>query len=503
MSSTELFHYSEAHQVLICTSCRYAVQPTAIIRHLKDIHHLSSDKRRPLAKYKDTLRLKNPEEVYPPFPQDFPVPFLPVEKGWQCQAAGCDYLCISKKRMETHWPAEHGRKGLPSRDWSSTSVQTFFRGNMLKYFSKDSRSRIATVQITPAERLEHMVSNTRDEMISPSELQYVSKIQQKYCLDSVDCWILNQYLASTYKSFTNDEETEHIWKDIVPDLAYSNRFLLHGLLACTAQYMIHMNFPQRQELILRACSHQDHALPAFREAIDNPTNDNCDAIMTFSYLLVVYTFATSSANSSDSLLFVANSASCSNHHSIVPLWLVFLRDGCAMLCDVWDLIEDGPLATLTTAWESDIYDGNDLPYWMHFSSIAQEGLSWSKDEVRIYGDASLLLARCFVTMEQQQNDSWATTWKILGLWPMRVESEFMTLLYNRHPGALVLLAYYCIILKRMERYWYFEGGAAKLMLSILSVLEKSWHRFIREPLGLILGKASYEQNDRCLFDARG
>ncbi|KAE8552412.1 hypothetical protein TMatcc_002457 [Talaromyces marneffei ATCC 18224] len=487
MSTPELFHYSETHRVLICTSCRYAVQPAALVRHLKDIHHLSSDKRRHFDAYKKTLRLKSPEEVKPPLPQDFPVPYLPVEKGWQCEFTGCDYLCVSKKRMETHWPAEHGRKGLTSRDWSPTLVQTFFRGNMLKYFSRDSRSRLAaTTQMTPAKHPERIVANIQDEMISQSKLQYVRKIQQKYSLDSVDCWILHQYLTSTYKSFANDDETEHIWREVVPDLAHGNKFLLHGLLACTAQYMIHMNFPQPQELILRACSHQDYALPAFREAIDNPTNDNCDAMMTFAYLLVVYMFATSSANSSDSLLFVANSTDCLQNNSIVPLWLVFLRDGCAMLCDVWDRIESGPLATLAAAWELDTYDGNDLPYWTHFSNVALECSSWSKEEVRIYGDASLLLARCFATMEREPNDSWVTTWKILGLWPMRVESEFMTLLYSRQPGALILLAYYCIILKKMERYWYFEGGSAKLMLSIVNVLEQRWHPFIREPVDLIL-----------------
>lgn len=495
MSSLELFHYSEAYQVLICTSCCYGVQPTAIIRHLKDIHHLSSEKRRPFDAYKKNLRLKNPEEVQPPLPQDFPVPYLPVEKGWQCHFACCDYLCVSKKRMETHWPAEHGRKGIPTRDWSPTSVQTFFRGNMLKYFSRDSRARLATVQMSPAKHPECIVSNIGDETISQSKLQYISTLRQKYSLDSVDSWILIQYLASTYKSFANDDETEHIWKEIVPDLAYNNKFLLHGLLACTAQYMIHMNFPQRQELILRACSHQDYALPAFREAIDNPTYDNCDAIMTFSYLLVVYTFATSSANSSDTLLFVANSADCPNENSLVPLWLVFLRDGCAMLCDVWDMIENGPLATLAAAWDSEIYDGNDLLYWTHFSNVALEGSSWSKDEVRIYGDAALLLARCFATMERQQNDSWVTTWKILGLWPMRVASEFMTLLYSRHPGALILLAHYCIILKKMEHYWYFEGGAANLMLSLLNVLEKRWYRFIQEPVELILGNNFLAQDN--------
>lgn len=480
--------------MLICTSCRYAVQPNAVARHLKDIHHLSSEKRRSFITYKDKFHLKNPEEVHPPFPQDFPVPFLPVEKGWQCQSPGCDYLCVSKKRMETHWPAEHGRKGSASRDWRSTSIQTFFRGNMLKYFSKDSRSRLA-VQINPSKSLESMVSTTQGEKMAQSELQYINKFQQKYSLDDMDCWILNQYLASTYKSLTNDNETKRIWEDIVPGLAYSSKFLLHGLLACTAQHMIHMNFPQRQELGVRACLHQDYALPAFREAIHNPTNDNCDAIMIFAYLLVVHTFSTSSATSSDPLIFVADSANCSDELSVVPLWLYFLRDGCAMLCDVWDLLENGPLAALTAAWESDIYDGDDLPYWTHFSNIALGASSWTIDEVRTYDEASLLLARCFATMNRRTNDSLVTTWQILGLWPMRVEPEFMTLLYNHHPGALILLAYYCIILKEMEHYWYFQEGARKLMLSILSVLEERWHPCIREPVSLILGKEFVGQGD--------
>ncbi|EED22669.1 conserved hypothetical protein [Talaromyces stipitatus ATCC 10500] len=459
----DLFHYSEIHRVLICTSCRYAVQPTAITRHLKDIHHLPSDKRQSFVTYWKNLPLKNPDEVEPPFPQDFPVSYLPLEKGWQCNSPGCYYLCASKKRMETHWPAEHGRKGNPSRDWSPTLLQTFFRGNMVKYFTRDSRSLLAAVHVVHVKSQHTIVKDLGDSDNLQFKRKRIGDIQTKYNLDSIDSWILEYYWTSAYISLGNDHETEYIWSKVVPDLAYSHSFLLHGLLACTAQCMTHMNFPQqREELLLRACSHQNYALPAFRKAIDNPKKD--------------------------SLLLVENDVDCSNGDSIVPPWLFFLRDGCVMLCDVWDTIEKGPVARLAAAWELEMYKGNrPLPYWSHFKNVAREASIWSKEEGRIYGDAALLLAKSFATMEYDQTDIFFNTWKILGSWPMRVESEFMTLLYRRHPGALILLGHYCIILRYMEGYWYFQGGAAKLMLSIMNVLEESWHKFIREPVDLILG----------------
>jgi Orsellinic acid/F9775 biosynthesis cluster protein D len=468
----ELFHYLTAHEVLICTACHYAVQPNAVVRHLKDIHHLSSEERRPFAAYTNSFKLRNPEEVEPPCAEDFPVACLPVEKGWKCKSPGCYYLCVSIKRMQNHWPAQHGCRGDSGRDWRPAPLQTFFRGNMTKYFTKESRPREERENSLPR------ISYNEDTSFKT----HMRKTQERYKLDTTDSSILEYYFHSAYKMFTSNAQTEQIWLDVVPGLVYGNEFLLHGILACTAQYMIYMNLTESQKLNLRACTHWDCALPVFREAIDNPTEENCDAIMAFSYLLVVYTLATDGDNSKDSLLLVGNDTD-SQGNFVIPFWLHFLREGCSMLCDIWDRIEKGPVGALAATWEAEVYAGTDLPYWDYFQSLIHEDLQWSGSEALIYSDAALSLSQSFATMKHEPHLS---TWEILALWPLRVDFEFETILYRRHPGALILLAYYCIILKQMDGYWYFERSAARLIAAILNVLDAKWHRFIQEPINRVV-----------------
>ncbi|KAK9349984.1 hypothetical protein V1523DRAFT_421199 [Lipomyces doorenjongii] len=55
---------------------------------------------------------------------------------------------------------------------------------------------------------------------------------------------------------------------------------------------------------------------------------------------------------------------------------------------------------------------------------------WLNKETLIYSDAALVLAESFSTMTHRSQELWFTTWKFLGLWPMRVQPEFMSLPYQ-------------------------------------------------------------------------
>ncbi|KAJ5811893.1 hypothetical protein N7474_008194 [Penicillium riverlandense] len=470
--SEKLLHYCPAYQVLICTTCRYAVQPAAIPRHLKDIHHIHSNQRRPLIAYAKTLKLKNPKEVRSIQPEEFPLPYLPLEQGWCCEAQGCDYLCASTKRMESHWSAQHGRKGYPSGDWSAVPLQSFFRGNMLRYFTNP-----------------HSSTKLDGDVAKISEKQHIRRIREKYNLDPIDAEVLDHYFSSSYKSFVTNETTERIWRDVVPDLAYNNPFLLRGILACTALHMTYLNRPQRQTYTLRACAHQDAALPQFRYAIDHPDKNNCDAIMSFAYLLVIHSFATDSESTTNSLLIVDDAHENSDKTELIlPQWLHFIRAGCSMLCDVWDRIESGPASALASAWEDQFVVGNDnLPYLDYFVSLVPGDGSWSDESTEIYKTAANALAGSFAYLERAKSKANVNMWNILAVWPMRVEVAFISLLSERHPGALILLAYYCMILKDVEDCWYFKGRPVKLLASIADVLDVRWYPYIQEPINVVTG----------------
>lgn len=36
----QLLHYLPTYKVIVCMSCEYAVQPSAVASHLKDIHNI-------------------------------------------------------------------------------------------------------------------------------------------------------------------------------------------------------------------------------------------------------------------------------------------------------------------------------------------------------------------------------------------------------------------------------------------------------------------------------
>jgi hypothetical protein len=214
-------------------------------------------------------------------------------------------------------------------------------------------------------------------------------------------------------------------------------------------------------------------MPLFRTAISSVTSANGDAILIFTHLLVICSFASEEA---DEKLFVSDNA----ENDLLPSWLFFLRSGCSMLCNVWDGIATGPIRPLAAAWEIpiDITAFAYEPILDYFLSIPQD--EWSEKERITYGEAAGELARAFSCMNALEER--ITTWDAIRIWPMRKSYEYVELLRAWHPGALILLAHYCLILDRLEEYWYFQGRAQRLLMTITKRLDERWLKYIEWPL---------------------
>jgi Orsellinic acid/F9775 biosynthesis cluster protein D len=141
----ELLQYLSLYRVVVCTSCRYAVQPKAIARHLKEIHRIKGSDRQSYMHYVERFELADHELVLRYVPSEFPVPLLPVYSGLQCRAKDCAYLCMAEKRMKHHWLSDHGRQGLESCDWQTALIQTFFKGNLLRYFTSTTSGKSSEI----------------------------------------------------------------------------------------------------------------------------------------------------------------------------------------------------------------------------------------------------------------------------------------------------------------------------------------------------------------------
>jgi hypothetical protein len=128
---------------------------------------------------------------------------------------------------------------------------------------------------------------------------------------------MDHFITHTWLTLAPDESTRQMWRDIVPQLAYQHEFLMHALLACTALHIAYLNPDQRSEFIIKARTHQDHAMPLFRAAVPSVESENCDAVSVFARLVSMTAFAL------DESLFMVG-----GKEDKLPSWLFFIRSGC-------------------------------------------------------------------------------------------------------------------------------------------------------------------------------
>lgn len=321
-------------------------------------------------------------------------------------------------------------------------------------------------------------------------LSYIAKPSSYPSLTEPDAHLFHHYITSTSLSISNNTITKQLWQTTVPHLAHHHPFLLHGLLALSALHLAHLTPSQSASQIIAASTHQSLAMPLFRSAITSVTLQNSEAVLVFSHLLVLYSFA---SESQDERLFLISSSTSPNlpstNEDILPPWLYFLRNGCSLLCDVWDHLESSPVHALADAWDIPItIPSTSTPLLTHLLSIlppsspspSTSSSLWTGESTTLYATAAHALSAAFASTSVL-GDSF-TTWDALRVWPMRLSIEFLELLKGLHPGALVLLAHYCILLKRVRGAWYFEGRAERLLSMILKHLDVEWHWAIRWPL---------------------
>ncbi|KAH6666064.1 hypothetical protein B0J14DRAFT_605216 [Halenospora varia] len=474
-----LLHYLPQHKVLICKKCRYAIQPSAISRHLKDLHHIYRSERKQLLEYAKALPLADPREVILPSPYEPSIDLLPTESGLACSAEGCAHLCVTVKRMKSHWVTAHRDVVGNVLQWRPVTLQTFFRGNQLRYFVIDS---------TPLTKSEPCSSTES----SPSSPLLGTPLPEDWTPQDVA--LFKHFRTSTYHTLGRRSESRYLWGNTIVLISIEYEFLKHGILACSALHLAHLQPSSRRHYHMVATMHQDLALPLFRFAIAQTTTENCNAILAFSQLLIVLCYASEATD--EDLLFVRG-----KKDSGLPDWLQIIRGSCAMFSAVWSVMENGILSNiinegrvthdeaLPIAPENPIHDAQ-LRGLIHFPWLGNvaipEGLPvlfvLEGERMQTYTSALIALSRAFVMAEAAKEKGLFSIWTAVQIWPARISMDYLELLKKRDPGALVLLAHYCVLLEPLEEHWFMTGFRKRLLMRIWRQLDVELKKWIEWPM---------------------
>ncbi|KAI0899026.1 hypothetical protein F4806DRAFT_322555 [Annulohypoxylon nitens] len=80
-----------------------------------------------------------------------------------------------------------------------------------------------------------------------------------------------------------------------------------------------------------------------------------------------------------------------------------------------------------------------------------------------------------------ETDGYPRNWLHYIIWPAAVSGQYLLLLSQKHPAALVIFVYWCSIMHRSPRRWFMVGWAKQTATVAMRHLGEEWDRFLEFP----------------------
>ncbi|KAH9227400.1 hypothetical protein K456DRAFT_58214 [Colletotrichum gloeosporioides 23] len=297
-------------------------------------------------------------------------------------------------------------------------------------------------------------------------------------LNLSDLELLHQYLTSTCKATSQlPEVTAHI-QTTIPRLAQDHPFLMRGILAKAAIHLSWLQPNRKGHYAALASNHHGLGLPDFRAALQNMNPDNCDALISYSKGLVWCAFAWHES-------FSTNTQAVSSVGNVSWLleWFNLLRGSC-LIVEASRRWTTNCLYALPPALD-DITE--------FCSSV--DGCRISALKLRLFStplsptceavtSALAALEYSFALASMRHHNT--PFRNAINYWGGALRNDYITLLQEKEPWALIVLAHFCVLVHRSETRWIMKGHGARLLQSISDRLDVQWHEYLQWPLEEIM-----------------
>ncbi|KAK0108756.1 hypothetical protein ONS96_002601 [Cadophora gregata f. sp. sojae] len=264
-----------------------------------------------------------------------------------------------------------------------------------------------------------------------------------------------------------------LWLIIIPRIALSHEFLMHGLLAVSALHLSTVQPSRKEELVNFASRSESLALPTFRELIKRHDPEDVSAVFAFAGFMIPYMLAVSG---------VLGVSSMGIPSLDKPHWFMMARGLIDLLRKNWSALEQGPFASVLISTALPV----EKSWNPDDAHLAEVQLKWEKERSESDVDDEGLVEWIKTLDELRRVCSLPfvpyqtlTIMSAVYFWPGMVSSEYMKLIYERRPEALVVLALYCVLLKQADWIWFLRAVGEKLLDAIEEELDTDWKPWIR------------------------
>jgi hypothetical protein len=303
-----------------------------------------------------------------------------------------------------------------------------------------------------------------------------------------DLELLHFWTTRSISSFVDFQSCITMFQTTVVELGLAHPFLMHEILSLAALHLSNLKRGQAGHYRHTSDSHLATGLSLFQPEIANLSTENCHACYAFSTMIFTHTWASQEDDKPSSLFFAPSSMR--QEMDLMPVqWIKLHRGSNQIMDNLSGLITEGPLEPLFRPWKGlDPNRPDPLP------PIEEEQLSklpntWtsaslSPEDKETLNAVLKSLRRVFNILAYNPNISKLSA---VMSWFSMLSEEYVKMLKDKVPEALLIVVFYCVALKRAEHMWWVRGKGENLIRTVMGELGEEWDQWTKWPVEQVLG----------------
>lgn len=324
--------------------------------------------------------------------------------------------------------------------------------------------------------------------------------------------MLDLELMHHFTAFNSDIMTEHfdimetMWQHEMPRIAFDSQYVMHGLLGFSALHLATLRPERALALRASATNHLDQALVFYRQDNGPATAENSNARFTFTWLVAMFAFAIPSSvppiDAMVELFSLVRGIEIVLQESL--LWIIqgpFAPILTRAFVENRGVADDGSALSMAFAFQAstshaggnDCVPGDELPEGMDFGLNHLDFMigmhSMIPEERRTCVLVLTELKQLYAHMLGSQASCGMS---MVMCFPRQDPSHFSLLLKRRHPQALVILAYYTVLLDLLDTRWWVHGWGRRVLRDVVACLGDEWKSWIEWPIQTVLMKPIHQ-----------
>ncbi|GAB1207331.1 hypothetical protein APSETT445_006046 [Aspergillus pseudonomiae] len=294
--------------------------------------------------------------------------------------------------------------------------------------------------------------------LSPNNVSSQSPITTThYDLRSLE--LMHKFSTETYYSLSSDALDHRVWQTTMPRKALEHDFLLDGILSIASLHTAATKGPiEARSYIDTALEYQNRALTPFRQALNNISPANCDAIYAYSLITIASRIA-------------------------MPHLAIGDNEGPNMIENILHVFEllqgTTEISKMTRAWSAQSSFSTAADYWApaakrldseteeaftRLTAINNQKNSTLPEAHRMTDEAIDLLRRCFCRYSTTKDPGSVITWLAV------VNRRFVDTLRGLEPISLLILGHWGVLLGQLDgKIWWASNSGRALVTDILGV----------------------------------